>query len=187
VHERGLITKSEIRVVGLSKLGIRPNDTIWDVGAGCGSFAIEASYLARDGRVFAIEKNAARIAHIRENIKRTGAYHVEVIHGRVPDCLKELPVPDGIFLGGGLSEGKEILEILLDELKVGGRVVAHTVLLESLSTIKEVLDQRRLPYDITMLQICRSRPISSDMRFSSLNPIFVVCARKEDSMGERDG
>jgi len=88
VHERGMITKKEIRAVGLAELRIRPSDTVWDLGAGCGSVAIEASYLARDGKVFAVEKNRTRVEYIKENIRRTGAYLVEVVEGKMPHCLE---------------------------------------------------------------------------------------------------
>src|SRR5687768_3789272 len=64
----GLITKSEVRVVALSKLGIRPDSVVWDIGAGSGSVGIEAAMLAPHGRVFAIEKNTEDSEIIQKNI-----------------------------------------------------------------------------------------------------------------------
>ncbi|HDG97758.1 MAG TPA: precorrin-6y C5,15-methyltransferase (decarboxylating) subunit CbiE, partial [Desulfobacterales bacterium] len=72
VHDRGMITKKEIRAIGLASLAIKPTDTVWDLGAGSGAVAIEASCLAREGKVFAVERNRERVGWIRENIKRTG-------------------------------------------------------------------------------------------------------------------
>ena len=54
LHEKGLITKKEIRAAGLAALQIMPGHIIWDLGSGSGSVAIEASLLADKGTVFAV-------------------------------------------------------------------------------------------------------------------------------------
>ncbi|MCP4624522.1 MAG: precorrin-6y C5,15-methyltransferase (decarboxylating) subunit CbiE, partial [bacterium] len=69
-HEKGLITKSEIRAVSLAKLQLRPGQVMWDLGAGSGSVSIEASVLVRDGKVNAVEKNEKRITQITSNINQ---------------------------------------------------------------------------------------------------------------------
>ena len=178
VHERGMITKKEIRAVGLAELGIGPSDTVWDLGAGCGSVAIEASYLARDGKVFAVEKNRTRVEYIKENIRRTGAYLVEVVEGKMPHCLESLPDPDRIFLGGGMLGGAELIRIVCDRLKKGGRIVAHTVLLESLWSIKKHLEQLGWPFKIIEVNVARSSEISGSIRLEALNPVFIIRAEK---------
>src|SRR5439155_9958021 len=47
VHSAGLITKAEVRAVTLAKLRLHEQATVWDVGAGCGSVAVEISALLR--------------------------------------------------------------------------------------------------------------------------------------------
>ncbi|MBI5043621.1 MAG: precorrin-6Y C5,15-methyltransferase (decarboxylating) subunit CbiT, partial [Nitrospirae bacterium] len=68
-HSAGLITKEEIRAISLSKMRIRENSVIWDIGAGSGSIAIEAGRVAKMGKVYAIEKKHERIEQIKKNIK----------------------------------------------------------------------------------------------------------------------
>ena len=178
VHERGMITKKEIRAVGLAELHIRRSDTVWDLGAGCGSVAIEASYLARDGKVFAVEKNRTRVEYIKENIRRTGAYLVEVVEGKMPHCLETLSDPDRIFLGGGMLGGAELIRIVCDRLKKGGRIVAHTVLLESLWNIKKHLEWLGWPFKIIEVNVARSSEVSGNIRLEALNPVFIIRAEK---------
>jgi precorrin-6Y C5,15-methyltransferase (decarboxylating) len=178
LHEKGLVTKREIRAVGLALLEIRPCHTLWDLGAGCGSVAIEASVLAHEGTVLAVEKNASRIQLIRENIRRTGAYGVEPIHGEMPECLKSLPEPDRIFLGGGVGRDTGALEEALRRLKPGGRIVLHLVLIGSLERARNVLADMNWPFTIGQVQVSRSRCLAGDQRLEALNPVWVLSATK---------
>ncbi len=174
-HKDGLITKREVRGVGLAMLGIEPGHVVWDLGAGSGAVAVEASALAWEGKVFAVERNPDRWAHIRMNIRRTGAFTVEPILGEMPACLEGLPDPDRVFLGGGVkSEG--VLEAVIRRLQPGGRLVAHVVLLGSLHNAMDVLESAGWEPAVTQTQISRSRTLSGDLRFEALNPVFVVRA-----------
>lgn len=174
-HKDGLITKREVRGVGLALLGIEPAHVVWDLGSGSGAVAVEASALAWEGKVFAVERDPDRWAHIRKNISRTGAYTVEPILGEMPACLEELPDPDRIFLGGGVqTEG--VLEAVIRRLQPGGRLVAHVVLLGSLHNAMDVLESAGWHPAVTQTQISRSRKLSGDLRFEALNPVFVVRA-----------
>src|SRR3989304_8620910 len=96
-HSKGMITKEEIRVISLSKLKLKTDSITWDIGAGSGSLSIEAAMLTHNGKVFAIEKDVARIRHIEKNKKKFNAAKLEIIHKNAPDGLKNLPVPDAVF------------------------------------------------------------------------------------------
>jgi precorrin-6Y C5,15-methyltransferase (decarboxylating) len=178
IHEKGLVTKREIRAAGLAMLEIQTSHTVWDLGAGCGSVAIEASLLATEGRILAVEKNASRCESIRQNIQRTGAYGVEVVEGEMPGCLKGLEDPDRVFIGGGLSRNVGVLEKALNRLKPGGKMVVHLVLMGSLQQAREVLLDRGWPFSITQVQVSRSQGLAGDLRLEALNPVYVLAATK---------
>ncbi len=178
LHAQGLITKCEIRAVGLAMLRIEPADTVWDLGAGCGSVAIEAAFLAGKGRVLAVEKDPSRVRLIQSNIRRTGAYAVEVVEGEMPGCLGELPDPDRIFLGGGLGSGPDVLAAAFRRLKAGGRMVVHAVLLGTLERTRAFLDHHRAPYRFVQVLVSRSRGLAGDERLEALNPVYIVSAAK---------
>ena len=178
IHEKGLITKREIRAAGLSLLEVQASDTVWDLGAGCGSVAIEASLLANEGQVLAVEKNRSRCESIRLNIRRTGAYGVEVIQGQMPGCLEVLADPDRVFMGGGVRRGSGVLEEVVKRLKPGGKLVVHVVLMGSLQHAIEVLIGEGWPLSITQIQVSRSQSLAGDLRLEALNPVYILRATK---------
>ena len=178
LHQKGLITKKEIRAVGLSALALGAKHTVWDLGAGCGSVAIEASLLAHQGAVLAVERNGARVQLIRDNIRRMGAYGVQAVAGEMPQCLASLPAPDRIFMGGGMGEDDRVLEVAARRLKPGGRLVLHLVLMGSLSRARDYLINLKWPFTVTQVAVSRSRSIAGDQRLAALNPVFIVAADK---------
>lgn len=177
IREKGLITKGPARAVGLAALRLRPDSVLWDLGAGCGSLSIEASSIAHEGSVHAVERNANRVGMIRENIRRMGAYLVDVHHGAMPNALSDLPDPDRVFIGGGLSGAPDaLLGEVCSRMKPGGRIVAHTVLLDSLTRARRVLDERGWSYTITLIQGGESTPLAGDLRIAGQNPVFALIA-----------
>lgn len=182
LHQKHLITKLPVRAAGLAHLNVEPGSTVWDLGAGCGSVSIEASHLARRGRVFAVERNKTRAAMIRENIRRTGAWLVDTIQGEMPGCLADLPEPDRIFIGGGLggpaNEGTPLLEEACKRLKPRGRMVVHCILLDSLHAAKDHFKSMGWHFGVTQLQASATDSLAGDLRFKAQNPVFVLWAEK---------
>ncbi|MGE4504909.1 MAG: precorrin-6y C5,15-methyltransferase (decarboxylating) subunit CbiE [Desulfovibrionaceae bacterium] len=182
MHEKGLITKQAVRAAGLSLLRVLPHHTVWDLGAGCGSVAIEASHLASRGRVVAVERQRRRASMIRENVRRFGAWGVEVVRGDMPGALEGLPTPDRVFLGGGLGTDAEnaehILDVATSALKHGGRLVAHCILLETLLRAKTYVEAKGWYYGITQMQTSTSDRLAGDLRFQAQNPVFILWTEK---------
>jgi len=125
----GQLTKREVRAITLAALTPYPNALLWDIGAGCGSVAIEWMRAARGARAIAFESVERRLAMIAENASALGVSGLEVIAGRAPESLPVERTPDAIFIGGGLSVSG-IFERAWDALRNGGIMVANTVTLE---------------------------------------------------------
>ena len=175
-HEQGLITKPEIRSMALGSLHILPRHTVWDIGAGCGSIGLEASLLAWDGRVICVEPNPKRAAHIRKNRTRTGALALDIVPLSAPDCFPDLPDPDRIIIGGGVSRSPDLLPQAVSRLRQGGKILVMCTLLSSLNQAREQLHQTGLEADVQQISISRSRPVGTDQRLEPLNPVFLVTA-----------
>lgn len=173
-HERGLITKSEVRAVALSKLRLKAQMVLWDLGAGSGAVAIEACGLISGGHIFAVEKNRQRADQIRSNCFRLGASAIQVIVAELPAGLGELPAPDRVFIGGGGKALAATIETAAERLKTGGVMVVNTVLLDSLNTAVAAMKRRGLDTDVTHIQISRSRPMPTGERMEALNPVWIV-------------
>lgn len=180
-----LITKQAIRSIVLGKLHIHPQDTIWDVGAGSGSVGIEASCLARQGQVYAIEKKKNRIKNILANRSVHGAWVLEVIEGDIMDVGGTLPAPDAIFVGGGLGKerGETILHLTGARLRPGGRMVIVCVLLGTLEKTRKFLKENFWTFDIEQAQMALATPLGQDMRFQTSSTVWIISARKPDAGG----
>jgi precorrin-6Y C5,15-methyltransferase (decarboxylating) len=179
--ERGLITKSEIRAISLSKMRVFPGACVWDVGAATGSVAIEAARLSGNGHVWAVEKNAEDCENIAENIVRFRTPQIRVLQGKAPDILAEIPEsdnPDAVFLGGSSGKMSDILKLCLGRLKPGGSIVINTVTMENQAEALEWLKGSGLSWDFVQVQVSRRKPILELNRLDALNPIMILWGLK---------
>ncbi len=126
IHD-GQLTKREIRAVTLSALAPLPGQMLWDVGAGCGSVAIE--WMRAGGVAVALEPRPERCARIARNAAILGGPGLEVIGAAAPAGLPAEGTPDAIFVGGGIS-APGLLAACWDRLAAGGRLVANAVTAE---------------------------------------------------------
>ena len=175
-HRRrnGLITKHEVRAVSLAKMCLTDESVLWDIGAGSGAVSIEASFLVRKGRIYAIEKNDADVAVIRKNLRKFHVPNVEVVQAFAPDGLDKLPDPTAVFIGGSGGRMEEILNLVGRRLKPGGRIVINIVALENLGAAVNALKGRGFMPDVTLVNVARSTKVAELTRFEALNPVFVV-------------
>lgn len=130
----GQMTKRVIRAATIAALAPLPGQHLWDIGAGCGSIAIEWLRAAQDvqgqgARAVAVERDAARSAMAARNANRLGTPFLEIITADAQQSIADLDDPDAVFIGGGLS-GDGLLEAVWDRLRPGGRLVANAVTLE---------------------------------------------------------
>ncbi|UTF48656.1 precorrin-6y C5,15-methyltransferase (decarboxylating) subunit CbiE [Desulfomicrobium sp. ZS1] len=88
-HAGALMTKQPVRAFALSLLRLPPDATLWDLGAGSGAVSLEAARLLRRGRVVAVERQAERVRHIKENVGRTGAWLTEVVQASLEEFLED--------------------------------------------------------------------------------------------------
>lgn len=140
----GQLTKREIRAVTLSALAPRMGELLWDIGAGSGSIGIEWLLRHPSLRAIAIERDATRAARCRANAASLGVPLLQVVEGPAPQALADLPAPDAVFIGGGLTVAG-LLDEALARLKPGGRLVANSVTLEGdavLTTVRARLGGR---------------------------------------------
>lgn len=184
-HSKGLITKSEIRSISLSKLKLKNKDHIlWDIGAGSGSISIEASILIPWGQVFAVEKNPERIKDISHNSLLFNRPNILLFNLDFPANGDQLKEPDRIFIGGGGSHLEEILIYCCDRLKAGGTLVVNTVLVQNLGTAVQVLTQNGFTPEVVHVQVSRSKPMPFGDRLEPLNPVWIISGRKPSIKAE---
>jgi precorrin-6B C5,15-methyltransferase / cobalt-precorrin-6B C5,C15-methyltransferase len=172
-HRDSMITKTEVRALVLAKLGPGPGRTIWDVGAGSGSVAVEC---ARFGAwAVAVESDPDQCARIRRN---AAAHRVllQVVDGRAPGALAGLPAPDAVFAGGGDDEA------LAGAIRAGqpGRVVATLASVDRVRGVCELLTGCGYRAEGSQLQASRLSPLpGGSLRLAAVNPVFVIWAVRD--------
>lgn len=174
----GLITKREIRIAILGELSLQPGQTIWDIGAGTGSVAIEMARLVPEGQIWAIEKTAMGITLIQQNCQRLGVQNVEAIAGAAPQSLENLPPPDRVFIGGSGGNLAEILTHSWSALLPQGKLVAAFATFEHLTTAWQWCEQRQLEAQLLQLNVARSLPFAGLHRLTPLNPVTLFSVTK---------
>lgn len=186
--EKGLITKSEVRVLSLAKLRLFPGAVMWDIGAATGSVAIEAARLSRGGRVWAVEKNAEDCDNVRENVQKFHTPSVLTLHGAAPEVLEKIPAvdaPDAVFIGGTAGKMDGILDACLARLKAGGSIVLNTVTVQNTAEALEWFEKSGLDWDFLQVQISRGKSIKTPTqtlhRLDALNPVHIFWGRKAPS------
>ncbi|MFQ5354308.1 MAG: precorrin-6y C5,15-methyltransferase (decarboxylating) subunit CbiE [Thermodesulfobacteriota bacterium] len=173
-HSAGMITKSEIRAVSLSKLAPAPSAVIWDIGSCTGSVAIEAARLAPRGMVYAVEKKRKRVRDVQENISRFKADNVRVIRGEAPGCLKGLAAPDAVFIGGGGAGVTRILSYVYRRLKEKGVIVVNAVTVETASSALEFFKKKGMKRELVQLNLTRGKELAGLSILSACNPVFIL-------------
>ena len=173
-HDRGLITKREVRAVALGLLGLPREGVLWDVGAGSGSVSVEACLLAPGLRAYAVERTAGGIAHIRENRRRFRAAGVIPVEGEAPGALSGLPDPHAVYVGGSGGRLGAVLDACWERLRPGGSLVSASVLLESLGETLAWARARGLGPEVTQVGAGRSRTVAGRTRLAPENPVYLV-------------
>ena len=174
VPRKGLITKTETRVISLMKLDLRPGQVLWDIGAGSGSVGIEAARLMPDLKVIAIEKDPADFECLQKNIENFGlGGRIEAIFGKAPEAIGNSPAPDRVFIGGSGGRMSDLLDFCLAKGKDVG-IVANFATIENLAEALEWAKKKKFTHDIVQLQVGRGVPIVGLTRIEAQNPVTIL-------------
>jgi precorrin-6Y C5,15-methyltransferase (decarboxylating) len=156
----------------LARLGPAPGRTIWDVGAGSGSVAVEC---ARFGAwVIAIESDPAQCEKIRGNAER---HHVRLrVHqGRAPEAFIDLPPADAVFAGGG---DHTVLAAAIRHADPK-TVVVTLAAVQRVGETAALLAGQGYQADGVQLQASRLKPLpGGNHRLAAQNPVFVLWGQR---------
>ncbi len=163
----GQITKRPVRALTLSALEPQRGEHLWDIGGGTGSISIE--WLMCDPSLTAtvIELRADRAERIRRNADDLGQDRLQIVIGKAPDALANLPLPDAVFIGGGLSQA--LLEWLPSHLPAGTRIVANSVTLESEALLAQW--HEALGGDLLRIELAHADALGTRRGWKSVYPV----------------
>jgi precorrin-6B C5,15-methyltransferase / cobalt-precorrin-6B C5,C15-methyltransferase len=175
-HHDGQLTKREVRSITLSVLAPLPGELLWDVGAGCGSIGIEWMRSHSRCRAIAIEHHPSRLQYIADNATALGTPGLQIVAGKAPEAVVNLPQPDAIFIGGGLT-APEVFTTCWQNLKIGGRLVANAVTVESEHMVFQL--QQQLGGELTRIAIQRAEPVGKFLGWKAMAGITQWTVVKE--------
>ncbi|WP_329464288.1 precorrin-6y C5,15-methyltransferase (decarboxylating) subunit CbiE [Streptomyces sp. NBC_01431] len=164
----GQLTKRHIRAATLGALAPAPGELLWDIGGGSGSIAVEWMRTHPSCRAFTVERDPVRAERIGRNADRLGVPALRVVTGAAPAALAQLPAPDAVFIGGGLT-APGLLAACWDALPTGGRLVANTVTLESEALLAEWY--RRHGGELVRLAVAHAVPVGTFTGWRQAMPV----------------
>lgn len=167
------MTKSEIRAVVLSKLGLSPGDVCYDIGAGTGSVTVEMALAAYNGHVFALEQNEKALPLIRENLTRFQIGNGTVLHGRAPEVFAALPAPDAAFIGGSSGEIAGIIDALVKK-NPSVRIVVTAIAVESAAAALRALESVFSGVELVQISVARAKPAGGLHLMTAQNPVTII-------------
>jgi precorrin-6B C5,15-methyltransferase / cobalt-precorrin-6B C5,C15-methyltransferase len=171
----GQLTKREVRAATIAALAPTPGQRLWDVGAGCGSIAIEWLRCHRTLTATAIEREPERCAMILDNASTLGVPNLELVEGEAPAALDGLPRPDAVFVGGGLAM-PGLLERCWGTLQLGGHLVANAVTLEGEARLLAFRDE--FGGALTRIAVSRAERIGAYTGWRPHLPVTQLVAQK---------
>ena len=173
--ERGDVpmTKQEVRAAVLAKLAVRPEDILWDVGAGTGSVSVELALAAPRGRVYAVECRPEGCALIKANREKFRTRNLVLVEGLAPDALSDLPAPDAVFIGGSKGSLDAIVDAALDK-NPDARICVSAIALETLSAAVAALTAQGRTVQVSQIAVSRAKAVGGLHLMMAQNPIYLI-------------
>lgn len=173
--ERGDVpmTKQEVRAAVLAKLAVRPEDILWDVGAGTGSVSVELALAAPRGRVYAVECRPEGCALIKANREKFRTRNLVLVEGFAPAALSDLPAPDAVFIGGSKGSLAAIVDAALDK-NPDARICVSAIALETLSAAVAALTARGRTVQVSQIAVSRAKAVGGLHLMMAQNPIYLI-------------
>lgn len=183
IRGKAPMTKEEVRVISLSKLRLKNDSILLDIGSGTGSVSIEMALFARDGHVYSIEKKDDAYSIFLENIKKFNVKNISPIKGTAPTDIPKLKY-DGIFIGGSGGNIEELVRLSYELLKPSASLLMNFITIEN--TYKAIDSLKRhsgFEYEVASVNISKDRKVAGLSLMEAHNPVYIIRATREANNG----
>ena len=170
------ITKEDIRAIAISKLRLKEGHSAIDVGCGSGSITVELCLQVKGGggNVYAIDFDSNAVELTKKNLQKFGV-KAEVILGKAQDVLPKMPQVDAVIVGGTWGDTRQVIELAVNKLKKGGRIVIDTILIETTYQALAVINDLKLAeVDVTQVTIAKARKVTTGTMMLARNPVMII-------------
>lgn len=142
--EAGEGQSAQLRAAQLARLGPRTGDLVWDIGTGTGGVAVDAA--AFGAAVIAVDADPDACERVTAAARKRGV-QLQVVAGRAPHVLEDLPEPDVVRVGGG---GAEVVAAVADRRPE--RIVSHASTRDEAEAIGRALTEHGYAVECALLQ-----------------------------------
>lgn len=178
---RILVTRREIRAAAIGQMALTGGETVWDIGAGAGSVALEAARLCPQGWVWAMEKRAEAIRQMEANRRRMAILNITLLHSKAPAGLDAIPDPDVVFIGGSCGNLDELICLSMSRLRLHGRLVLNFVTLENLAVAMTTLNALSAHWEAVQIHAARTSILKGMNRLEGAAPVWIVTSQRMPS------
>lgn len=128
----------EIRAVIMNKLELDASDTVTIVSGE--SIVIEASFMAYEGLVIAVERDKGSLRSMEENVAKFDVHNVEIVNDVKPELYEKFYTPRLAFI---VATKRDIESDIINFLKINPKMkfVIYTLELDILADIKYLLNK----------------------------------------------
>jgi cobalt-precorrin-6B (C15)-methyltransferase len=173
------ITKEDIRSIVISKLRLRKNYSVIDVGCGSGSITVEVCLQVNSKNVYAIDLDENAIKLTKKNLQKFGV-SANLIYSKAEEILPSLPKVDAIIVGGTKGKTEKIIELCISKLKKNGRLVIDTILIETMyKALRTIKREKMHEVEVTQVMISKGKDVPSGTMLVSRNPILILSATRQ--------
>lgn len=173
------ITKEEVRSIIISKLRLKENDSVIDIGCGSGSITVELCLQCQKGKVFGVDLDFQAVNLTKKNLEKFKV-DADIRLGNAMDILESLPAVDAIVVGGTTGKTQELINQSIRKLNQGGRLVITTILIETMFKAMKTVNESNFLKDIdfTQIIISKGRTTKTGTMLLARNPVLIISATK---------
>jgi cobalt-precorrin-6B (C15)-methyltransferase len=170
-------TKPEIIAVSLSKLGLRDGDRFADIGCGTGSVSIEATKIAKDLVIYAIDARKEALSAAETNFKNFNIANATLLAGEASEILGTGDLINSIDCAfiGGTKNINSVLEMLVE--KKTRSIVVNAVRIETVVRTIEAMKRLGIFVEVIHVSVSRGVPIAGETMFKPENPVYIIVGR----------
>ena len=175
------MSKEAVRLFAAGSFPIQKGDILYDIGSGSGSVSAALAARVPEGTVYAVEKKEEAAELTEENARRFSMDQIVCIRGEAPQAFRNLPAPDGVFIGGSGGRLAEILE------EIPGKrfwFLVTAVTLETLREIEALTKRQEISgFFVRQLAVSHMEERGSSHLFLAENPVYLaggVLSREEE-------
>ncbi len=180
IRGKAPMTKEDIRALSIWKMNLSDKSNVLDIGSGTGTITVQSAMIAKDGKVYSIERDEEAYNTSIKNIEKFKANNVLLEKGEAKDILDKYIEDklsfDSIFIGGSGGD----LELLIEKsdllLKNQGTLVMNFITLNNAYKGIEKVKSLKYETEITAVNISKSKE-NSYMMIAN-NPIYIISCYK---------